>query len=113
RGTPKWSLAPANSTEFRAELLGNLNEGLRRRCFRFGNNDRNAFVTGNANFGEEWNFTEERNPLAVGLGMAAAMAEDFEAFPGGSHEVAHVLDDAEDRHVDFFEHGDAFSHHAE
>jgi len=39
--------------------------------------------------------------------------EDFVALAVGGHEVAHVLDDAEDGDVDFLEHGDAFADDAE
>ena len=41
------------------------------------------------------------------------LPENLDAFAAGRGEVTHVLNDPQNRYVDLFKHGDAFSHHAE
>src|SRR5208283_6182185 len=66
-----------------------------------------------ADFSENWHFTQERNVLPRGLGLTAAVTENFHALAVGRGEITHVFDKAENRHVDLLEHRDAFAHDAE
>ena len=78
-----------------------------------GNHNRHSTVAAFADFGEDRDFAEERNVLPRSFLLAAAVAENFHALAVRRGEVAHVFHDAEDRHVHFAEHRDAFAHDAE
>src|ERR1051325_5458307 len=96
-----------------AKFFGDRNKGAARRAFGRGDGHGNPLVAAFADFGEDRDFAEERDVLAAGFFVAAAVAEDFDALAARRGEVAHVLNDAEDGHVHFLEHADAFAHDAE
>ena len=48
---------------------------------------------------------------ALGLRPTAAMAKNFDPFPVGCGEIAHVLHNPQDRDIYFLKHGYAFAHH--
>src|SRR4030095_8368087 len=75
--------------------------------------DRGAEIAADANFLEERYFAEKGHAFAFGFGAPAAVAENLDAFAAGGGEVAHVLNDPEDGHVNLFKHGHAFADNAE
>src|SRR6266403_2478826 len=101
------------SSQYSPQFLGNSDEGLCGRTIRSGDYNGHATVTRFADFSEKRHFAEERELLALGLGFAPAVAEDFDALARGSGKVAHVFDDAEDGDVDLLEHGNALADHAQ
>src|SRR5439155_1729100 len=80
---------------------------LRLRRVRTPQGDRRALVAADPGLGIERDLGEQRDPVLVGESPAAPLTEDVVA-PAGvrRHEVAHVLDDAEQRHVELLEHPD-------
>ena len=66
-------------------------------------------VTGFANFGEEGDFAEKGGVLTRGFGLAAAMAENFDAIPVGGGEVAHVFHQAQNGYIHFLKHGNTLA----
>src|SRR5688572_11329022 len=97
------------SLEMIAQCFGDLNEGLSWRAVWIADRDRHAAVAAFAYFGVDRNFAEKRDALASGFDSAAAVAKNFDALAARRGEIAHVLDDAEDRDVDFLEHRDPFA----
>src|SRR5215472_6950481 len=75
------------------------------RVAGIGDRDRMAGIRGLANRKIERHFTEEFGTELFGLAAGAAMRKDLAAAAAmRAQEIAHILDDAEYRHVDLFEH---------
>src|SRR3569623_1301012 len=89
------------------DLAGDGAEGGRLRTARISGHHRPAGIGGFADRHVEWDLAEERHAHRAGRVGGAAMAEDVVAFAGiGRHEVAHVLDQAEQRDVEPLDHVD-------
>ena len=70
--------------------------------------DRQAGVRVLADLHVQRHLAEERHAEALGLVARAAVAENVRSRAAlRAQEIAHVLDDAEHRHIDPLEHGDA------
>ena len=105
---------PAAPSPGRAELLPDaLGDGaidLGVRAVGIGDDDRVAAVGGLADGDVERHLAEEVAAELLGLAPRAAMAEDLAALAAmRAEEIAHVLDDAEHRHVDLAEHVEALA----
>src|ERR1051325_5045052 len=104
----KFQIPSSNSvSQFLSHIFCDVDEGLAGRLVGFGNDYGHALIAAFADFGEEGDFAEETDVLALGFGASAAVAEDFDALAAGGGEIAHVFDDAEDGNIHFLKHGDA------
>src|SRR5712671_8094346 len=75
------------------------------RIVGFGDGDRGSAVGGLTDLEVERHLAEKLGAEPLGLQAGAAMAEDLAAAAAmRAQEIAHVLDDAEHRHVDLAEH---------
>ncbi len=74
--------------------------------------DRRSRIRGGANRHVQRNFAEKRHPEPLGLMPRAAMTEDVRSRAAmRTLEIAHILDNAEHRHVDLLEHREARAAH--
>src|SRR5436190_14911281 len=93
-------LLEADDRELRGELLGGGAERLRRGRLRFADANRDAGVAADADRLVDRDVAEERHVHVPGERLAAPLAEDVALGAAGrADEVAHVLDQAERRHV--------------
>src|SRR5579883_851019 len=101
-------LAPAladGRPDLRPDALGDAQIGLGVGAVGHRHHDGLPAVGGLADRHVEGELAEELGAEPLRLAARAAMAEDVAALAAmGAEEIAHVLDDAEDRHVDFAEH---------
>src|SRR5207302_9883317 len=87
-----------------------MTERLRRGGRWIEDENRLAAVAADYDLRIDRDFAEEGDAEEFGGFAAAAVAEDFFALAAvAADEVAHVLDDAEDGHVDFAEHRQPFA----
>src|SRR5688572_18193400 len=82
-----------------------------RGTVRVRNGYGHASVAPFTDFGEKRNLAEKRSVLAGRFCPAAAMTKNLDALTARRGEIAHVLNDPEDRHVHLVEHGNAFADH--
>src|SRR5882762_3839850 len=101
------------STEGFSKGFGDLYKGLGGSFFGGGNHLWNTLIPPQANLGKDGYLTQESQLLALGFSLAAAMAEYLHTLAAWGYEVTHVLDDAQNRDVDLFKHGNAFADDAE
>src|SRR6476620_2926589 len=100
-------LRVARNRQLRGQALRRRTEGLRRRRSRFSNRDRYAGVAAHADRLVDRNAAEEWELQIVRQRFAATRAEDVGLVPAArADEVAHVLDEAERRHVQLLIHPD-------
>src|SRR5712692_8087911 len=89
------------------DLGGDVAEGLGIGRIGVRHGDRAAVVRGLADRDVERHFAEKIGAKPLGFAARAAMAEDLAALAAmRAEEIAHVLDDAEHRHIDLLEHGE-------
>src|SRR5260370_31409716 len=69
-----------------------------------------ASVARLANLDKKGHFTQKRDILALRLCPPTAVSKDFCPFARWGGVKTHIFHDAEDGHVDFLKHGDAFAH---
>src|SRR6202035_4885125 len=101
-------LALALPRDLRDDRLGDPAEGLGVRPLGLGDDDGNAAVAAADDFGVERDGAQEGGPQELGGPAAAALLEDVGHLAAvGADEGGHVLDDADHRHVDLLEHGEA------
>src|SRR5665213_3141593 len=98
----------------RADLLPNprrdLFVELGMRAVGLRDDDRRSRIRGLADGYIERHLAEEFDAELLGLFPGAAMAEDFASLAAmRAEEVAHVLDEAQHRHVDLLEHVEALA----
>lgn len=74
-----------------------------------GEGDGGAFVGSLAGGGVDGDLGEEGDFEAFGFALAAAGSEEWVAGAVVTLEPGHILDDSEDRDVDFGKHGDGFA----
>src|ERR1700674_5537874 len=87
-----------------------LPEDERVRIAGFGHGYRGTRIGGFADLEVERHLAEKLGAEPLGFEAGAAMAEDLAAAAAmRAQEIAHVLDDAEHRHVDLLEHVEPFA----
>lgn len=80
------------------------------RTIRLGGNHRRSGIRHFTDGNGERHFAEERHANPLSLCLGTAMAENIITRAGiRCDEVAHILDDAEQRHFHLAEHGDALA----
>src|SRR5690242_13317678 len=101
---------PSRAAELLGDAARHLPENLGVLAFGLCHDDGAAFVGGLADGDVERHFAEEVGAELLGLAPGAAMAEDLAPLAAmRAQEIAHVLDDAEHRHVDLAEHVEALA----
>src|SRR4051812_37822639 len=86
------------------QCLTNLDKRCCSGMIRRGSYDRFSQIAALTDFGENGDFAQKGHLLADRLATAATVTEYLDAFAVGRGEIAHVFDDAENRHVDFVKH---------
>src|SRR3954452_23568740 len=95
----------ARDRQLRSELAGGVAERFGRRRLRLRDRDRHPGVPTRPDWLVERNATEERDGEIGGEFFSSPLAEDIALVPTfGTHEVAHVLDDAQRRHIQLLIH---------
>src|SRR5262249_54985431 len=84
-----------------------------RRRIGLGHDYRNSPIAAFPDFGKDGNLSQKGNLLPRGFHSSATMPKDLDPFARWSGEVAHILNDAKDRHIDLLKHCDALAHHTE
>src|SRR6266850_5848349 len=92
------------------KLLCDLDKPLRWWAFWVAHHHRHSSITAQADLSIEWNFPQKRHALPFGLGPSTPVPKNLHTVPRWGHEIAHVLNDAQNRDIHLFKHRYSLAH---